>query len=231
MKKKMVFNWSGGKDSALALKILIESNEYEIVSLLTTVNAETKESTLHKIPEHILRKQIESLGFELYTVNMKPKCNMAEYEDSMREAVEYFKCQGVTAFAFGDIHLYEIKSYREEKLNPLGIDVIEPLWDMTSEQVMDKFIESGLKTIVVTATKPELAEMVGKIIDKDFIDNYPKDLDVCGENGEYHTFCFEGSIFNKKIDFEVVDVRDNSYEVKLEDGKKIMVKYWYAVME
>lgn len=231
MKKKVVFNWSGGKDSALALKIMIESGDYEIVSLLTTVNSDTKESTLHKIPEHILKKQIESLGFDLYMLDMKPNCDMVGYENSMMEAVEHFKSKGVTAFAFGDIHLYEIKAYREEKLIPFGIEVIEPLWDMSSEQVMNTFIESGLKTMIVTVTKPELAGVVGSIIDKEFVANYPKELDLCGENGEYHTFCFEGSIFNKKIDFDLCEVREDSYEVKYDNGKKEMVKYWYAVLK
>lgn len=228
MRKKAVFNWSGGKDSALALKLIIESNNYEIISLLTTVNLETEESTLHKIPVSLLKKQAESLGFKLQILKLEPKCNMNGYDTAMRNIVDHFKQQGVTAFIFGDIFLEEIKSYREEKLNPMGIEVIEPLWGMTSLEVINKFIDSGLKTVIATATKPELKAFVSKVIDSDFITKFPKDMDICGENGEYHTFCYDGPIFNTKIEFSIGEVHENIINVKYEDGRCEDIKYWYA---
>ena len=146
-KKKAVFNWSGGKDSALALQKTIQEGEFELVSLLTTINEETLTSSIHAIPQKLLLKQADSIGIPLYTVLLSKE--KKTYEEGMTEAISHFRNLGVSHFIFGDIFLADVKSYRESKLNPLGIDVVEPLWGKTSEEIMSDFLKSGIKTKII----------------------------------------------------------------------------------
>ena len=147
---KAVFNWSGGKDSAHALLRAQQSGEYEIVALLTTVNRDTHRSTMHGIPTALLQMQAESIGVPLYIVDLTPKGNMEDYDVAMSRAVEHFKTQGVTRFIFGDIFLHDVRKYREQQLSPHGIEIVEPLWGKSSEEVMNDFLVSGFRTVVVT---------------------------------------------------------------------------------
>lgn len=138
---KAVFNWSGGKDSAHALLQAQQSGTYEIVALLTTVNRSTHRSTMHDIPLPLLEIQADSLGIPLHVVDLTPKGNMEDYGAAMSRAVEHFKAQGVTHFIFGDIFLHDVRKYREEQLAPHGIDVVEPLWGKSSEEVIADFLK------------------------------------------------------------------------------------------
>ncbi|MCC8145629.1 MAG: diphthine--ammonia ligase [Bacteroidales bacterium] len=228
-RKKAVFNWSGGKDSALALLKVIRSDEYEIVSLLTTVNRDSKRSTMHAIPEKILQMQADSIGLPLHIVNLTPKGDISDYESEMQTAVELFRTQGVSYFIFGDIFLSDVRSYREKQLEPYNIKVVEPLWDKTSKEIMTEFLESGLKTVVVTTTADLLGkEYIGKTIDQHFIDSLPEEIDICGENGEYHTLCYDGPIFKNIIPIELGEPFLFSHEVGMEDGSRKTFSYWFA---
>lgn len=229
LRKKAVFNWSGGKDSALALLKAIRSGEYEIISLLTTVNRDTRRSTMHAIPQQVLQTQADSIGIPLYVVDLTSQGDMKDYEDAMRRTVESFKIQGVTHFIFGDIFLHDVRSYREKQLMSYEIEVVEPLWDKTVTEVMDEFIQSGLKTVVVTIMADRLGkEYIGKIIDLDFIASLPKDIDICGENGEYHTLCFDGPLFGYPVSFRLGKPFLFSKEIEMEDGSRQTFSYWFA---
>lgn len=167
---KAVFNWSGGKDSAHALWRAIESQRYEIVALLTTVNHDTRRSTMHGIPFPLLQAQAASIGIPLHAVDLTPKGDMEDYQTAMSQAVAHFKAQGVTHFIFGDIFLHDVRKYREQQLAPHGIEVVEPLWGRSSETVMHDFLASGLQTVVVTTMADGLgAAAIGRTIDSDFI--------------------------------------------------------------
>lgn len=231
-KIKAVFNWSGGKDSALALYKVLKENKYEIVSLLTTVNSDKQRSTMHDIPMALLEKQAESIGIPLYAVNLPPAGNSNDYKKRMLETVEFFKKRGVTHFIFGDIFLHDVRKYREEALNPEGITIVEPLWDMTTEQVMDDFLTSGLKTIIVTTTASELGkEFIGQHLTKELISSFPKNIDICGENGEYHTFCYDGPIFRKPVPFSTVEPFKMEFPIKLDTGETKIFAYWFAGLD
>ena len=185
---KAVFNWSGGKDSAHALWHAIESQHYEIVALLTTVNHDTRRSTMHGIPFPLLQAQAASIGIPLHAVDLTPKGDMEDYQTAMSQAVAHFKAQGVTHFIFGDIFLHDVRKYREQQLAPHGIEVVEPLWGRSSETVMHDFLASGLQTVVVTTMADGLgAAAIGRTIDSDFIASLPAGTEPNGENGEYHT--------------------------------------------
>ncbi len=228
-KKKAVFNWSGGKDSALALLKILQEGEFEIVSLLTTVNRDSKRSTMHSIPEKLLQTQAHSIGLPLYIVDLTPKGDMGDYAQAMRLAVESFKAQGVTHFIFGDIFLHDVRSYREKQLEPYGIEVVEPLWDKTCEQVMEEFLQSGLKTVVVTTMANLLGKnYMGVNIDSNFVEQLPKGIDICGENGEYHTFCYDGPIFNYTIPYQLGEPYVFSHEVGMDNGTRQTYSYWFA---
>lgn len=228
-RKKAVFNWSGGKDSALALLKAMRSGEYDIVALLTTVNRDSKRSTMHAIPESVLRAQADSIGIPLHLIDLTPKGDMGDYADAMRSAVEFFIAQGVTHFIFGDIFLHDVRAYREKQLEPYGIEVVEPLWDQTSEEIMAEFLDSELKTRVVTTMADRLGRSyIGRTIDRAFVSSLPEGIDVCGENGEYHTLCYDGPIFRHPIPFSLGEPFLFSHEVGLEDGTHETYSYWFA---
>lgn len=226
---KAVFNWSGGKDSALALQKAIKSEKYNIVALLTTVNKESERSTMHGIPMELLQQQAQSIGIPLHVVELAPKGGMIDYNEAMTKAVEHFKSMDVTHFIFGDIFLHDVKAYREKQLEPLGITVVEPLWGKSSPEIMEEYLQSGLKTVVVTTTASSLGkEWIGRIIDRQFVDELPEECDPCGENGEYHTFCFDGDIFRMPVKHSLGTTFNKKYPVKLDDGTIKEFEYWFA---
>ena len=228
--KKAVFNWSGGKDSALALQKVILEKEYEVISLLTTIDREANASTLHAIPFHVLQAQADSLGIPLHVVNLNFK--LQDDQQEMLQAVNHFKEMGVTHFIFGDIYLDYVKTYREEKLNPFGIEVVMPLWGKTSEEVMNEFLESGIqaKIIVTDASKLD-ASFVGQKLTRSLIDSFPADVDCCGELGEYHTLVYDGSIFKNKVDFEIEATKPCSHDIGIDDGTTQQFSYWQAIIK
>ena len=193
---KAVFNWSGGKDSAHALLRAMQSGKYEIVALLTTVNRDTHRSTMHGIPTALLQAQADSIGIPCTSSTSPRKAIWRDYGAAMSRAVEHFKAQGVTCFIFGDIFLHDVRKYRERQLAPHGIGVAEPLWGKSSGDVMHDFLASELRTVIVTTIADSLgAGAIGQEIDPAFIASLPAGVDPNGENGEYHTFCYDGPIF------------------------------------
>ena len=227
--KKAVFNWSGGKDSALALWKVLQKGDYDVVALLTTVNKESRRSSMHAIPLSLLEKQAESIGIPLFMAGLEPHGDMQDYESAMRKVVEHFVGQGVEYFIFGDIFLHDVKSYREKQLRPYGVTVVEPLWGKTSEAIMDEFLASGLRTVVVTTMADVLGkEFIGREIDSGFPAALPSGTDVCGENGEYHTFCYGGGMFRYPVEYVLGEPIQVSYPVRLEDGAEKVYSYWYA---
>lgn len=229
---KAVFNWSGGKDSAHALLRAMQSGKYEIVALLTTVNRDTHRSTMHGIPTALLQAQADSIGIPLHIVDLTPKGNMEDYGAAMSRAVEYFKAQGVTCFIFGDIFLHDVRKYRERQLAPHGIGVAEPLWGESSGMVMHDFLASGLRTVIVTTMADSLgADAVGREIDPAFIASLPAGVDPNGENGEYHTFCYDGPIFRTPVPFRLGTPLRRSYRIRLDDGSEKSYSYWFADLQ
>ncbi|WP_295912604.1 adenine nucleotide alpha hydrolase [uncultured Alistipes sp.] len=229
---KAVFNWSGGKDSAHALLRAVQSGRYEITALLTTINRDTRRSTMHGIPTALLEAQAASIGIPLYIVGLTPKGNMEDYSSAMSRAVELFKAEGVTHFIFGDIFLHDVRRYREEQLAPHGIAVVEPLWGHSSEAVMRDFLASGLRTVIVTTMADGLgADAIGREIDHGFIASLPAGVDPNGENGEYHTFCYDGPIFRQPVPFLLGRPFSQNYDIRLDDGTTKTYSYWFADLQ
>lgn len=226
-RKKAVFNWSGGKDSALALQKILREKKFEVVSLLTTLNGETRHSSVHSIPLEILSQQAKSIGIPLYTVLLSK--DLKDYDEKMAGVIRHFREEGVTHFIFGDLFVSDVKAYRESKLNPLGIEVVEPLWDKTSEEIMVDFLESGIRTkIIVTQADVLDRTFVGRELDERFVKSLPENVDVCGENGEYHTLSYAGDLFREEINFSIDEVYKISYDIKLDSGMVKTFEYWQA---
>ena len=150
----------------------------------------------------------------------------------MDRAVRRYREEGETHFIFGDIFLHDVRRYREERLAPAGIEVVEPLWGESSEQVMRGFLSSGLRTVVVTTMADGLgAEAIGREIDAAFVASLPAGTDPNGENGEYHTFCYDGPIFRKAVPFRLGKPFAQSYDIRLDDGSVRTYGYWFADLQ
>ncbi len=225
--KKAVFNWSGGKDSALALQKVLEEKEFEVIALLTNMREETSKSSMHAIPLEILERQAESIGIPLFTVASSTA--LKNYDPKMSEAVHHFKELGVKHFIFGDIFLSDVKAYRKSKLQPLGIEVVEPLWEKTSQEVIDDFLRSGIQSKIIVTQADLLNEtFIGKDLDADLVNSFPENIDVCGENGEYHTLSYAGGLFQKEVEFTISETVKTSFDFTLDTGETKTFEYWQA---
>ncbi len=226
-RKKAVFNWSGGKDSALALQKTLQGNEFEVIALLTTIEKETLKSSVHGIPVAALLRQADSIGIPLHVVLLAK--GLANYNEKMLEAAEHFKQKGVAHFIFGDISLGDVRKLREAKLNPSGIEVVEPLWGKSSAGIISDFFGSGIKAKIIVTRADKLDKtFIGKALDKKTISAFPEDVDVCGENGEYHTFSYAGGIFRKEVEFSILRTSKISQDIKLDNGQTKTFGYWQA---
>ncbi|MFB7142281.1 diphthine--ammonia ligase [Gottfriedia sp. NPDC056225] len=203
MKKKIVVSFSG-KDSTLALHDLMHSNEFEVVLLIASVTEGFNRTSIHGVRVELLEAQAKSIGLPLRKIWIPENCSNELYQEIMTKVNLEIIEQGIEYVAFGDLFLEDVRKYREEMLKPLGITPIFPLWGESTSNVIRRFLSLGYKTIITCVDLTRLSEeFSGKVIDKQFIDELPKEVDPCGENGEYHSFVFDGPIFNTPIHFEI----------------------------
>lgn len=201
-KEKAIFCWSGGKDSSLCLHRIRDN--YDIVSLLTTVNSAYGRISMHGIREPLLDLQSKSVGLPLHKISLGNSCCNEEYEQAMKTTLEMFKAKGVSKVIFGDIFLQDLKEYRQKQLATIGMEGIFPLWMEPTKKLIDEFIEVGFKSITCCVSDAYLDEsMVGRFIDTDFIKSLPSEVDPCGEYGEFHSFTYDGPIFDWPVKFSV----------------------------
>jgi uncharacterized protein (TIGR00290 family) len=213
LKKKALFNWSSGKDSALALYKILRDKEYDVTCLLTSVNQEFQRISMHGVRVELLHQQSKSIGLHLEIMQIPEMPTMEVYEDVMTATLSKLKEQGITHSIFGDIFLEDLRKYREDKLATIGFESVFPLWKVPTQDLIQEFITLGFKTIVVCVNERYLDKsFVGRVIDQDFINDLPDNVDVCGENGEFHTFTYDGPIFSKPINFEIGEVVYRKYE-------------------
>lgn len=202
LKKVCVFNWSGGKDSALALYHCLNNPALEIKYLVTSVNEVVNRVTMHGVREALLIQQAAAIGIPLYQIKLPEMPSMSVYDTIMKSHLEKLKGEGVTHAIYGDIFLEDLKLYRENSLAEVGLEGIFPLWKRNTQELINEFLDLGFKTVIV-CTQERLVDFVGKVIDQHLINRLPKEVDVCGENGEFHTFVFDGPIFKHPIVYTV----------------------------
>ncbi len=198
----MIVAWSGGKDSALALFEVLASREREVVALLTTVNREYDRVSMHGVRRELIRRQSESVGLTLEEVFLSREADIEEYRSAMREALTRQYDNGVRAVVFGDVFLEDVREYRLENLSEVGMEGIFPVWGEDTGELAQRFIDLGFKAIV-TCVDTELLDgrFTGRQFDREYLDDLPRDVDPCGENGEFHSFVWDGPVFNRNVSY------------------------------
>jgi uncharacterized protein (TIGR00290 family) len=204
MKEKIVFCWSGGKDSALALHRLRQDDRYDIVSLLTTCNEHFQRVSMHGVRLELLDAQADAIGLPLEKIFVSERSSNEEYEQKMSASLLAHKARGVSGCAFGDIFLEDLRQWREANLGRVGLRGIFPIWKIDTRELMREFLALGFGTVICCANDAYLGEdAVGCTLTADFIAALPAEVDVCGENGEFHSFAFAGPVFRKPVRFKL----------------------------
>jgi uncharacterized protein (TIGR00290 family) len=210
---KAYMNWSGGKDSALALYKALKDPSLHVDALLTNVNSVYDRISMHGVRRSLLELQAGAIGIPLQTIELPQEPSMNEYEKAMFNKVASLKQEGYDKAIFGDIFLEDLKLYREQQLSKAGIDCVFPLWKMDTSSLIKEFITLDFKTIIVCVNEKYLDKsFCGRIIDEEFIKDLPENVDPCGENGEFHTFVFEGPIFKHPIPITVGEITYRKYK-------------------
>lgn len=201
-KLKTYFNWSSGKDAALAFYYLQKNEKYEIDRLITSINTDYDRVSMHGLRRELLIQQAYEIGLPLTTIELPEEPTMEVYANEMKRIVTRLQLEGYSHCGFGDIFLEDLRAYREGQLKPFNIKCCFPLWQTDSKELITDFLNLGFKAIVI-CIKSELLDVsfVGREIDENFIGDLPSNVDPCGENGEFHTFCFDGPIFANPIKF------------------------------
>jgi uncharacterized protein (TIGR00290 family) len=223
-KEKVALSWSGGKDSAMALYELRRSKRYEVVSLLTTVSAEYDRVSHHGVRAELLEVQAAAVGLPLQKLCITTHTNpcrtdsdggvMHEYERLMTETMLRYKAAGVTHVAFGDIFLQNLRACREDNLARVAMRGVFPIWQRDTAELVQTFLDLGFKAYLTCVDAKKLGKaFAGRALDGHFIHDLPADVDPCGEHGEYHSFVFDGPIFQWPVRVRVGDVvlRDRRY--------------------
>ncbi len=227
---KTYFNWSTGKDSALALYHLLQNKSYTVEELVTTVNSHYNRVSMHGLRNELLIAQTNALGIKSSRIELPEMPSMALYEDKINQTVSALKANGFTHTAFGDIFLEDLRTYRQTQLSKKGITAIFPIWKRDTKALLKEFLDLGFKTIVVCANSKYFGEdFVGTVIDENFISSLPEGVDPCGENGEFHTFCFDGPIFKTPITFTVGEKVFREYNTPKDEDDSICKADAYGV--
>jgi len=204
MKEKIIFCWSGGKDSALALNRIRRDDRYEVTALLTTCNEHFQRVSMHGVRVDLLEQQAAATGLPLEKVFVSQRSSNEEYEQKMSACLLAYKARGVTACAFGDILLEDLRRWREANLARAGLRGIFPLWKNDTRDLIREFFTLGFGTVTCCVNDAWLGEdAVGRCIDREFIASLPAEVDPCGENGEFHSFAFAGPVFRQPVKFTI----------------------------
>jgi uncharacterized protein (TIGR00290 family) len=207
MRPKALMCWSSGKDSAWALHRLRTAGEVEIVGLLTTINRDAGRVSMHAVRERLLDEQAAALGLPVTKVLIPEQCVNADYERAMAAALEQARDGGVTAVAFGDLFLEDVRRYREERLAPTGITPLFPLWGLDTAKLAREMVEAGLRAHITCVDPRQLdRSFAGRTFEHALLDALPAAVDPCGERGEFHTFAHSGPMFARPIPIEAGEV-------------------------
>lgn len=223
--RKTFLYWSSGKDAALALHLLSQDSRYSVQHLLTTINTASQEVVTHGIPKQLLLQQLAATGIAASLISVPQLASNAEYEYEIRKHYQRFRGAGFSTAAFGDIFLEDVRNYRTKQLQQESLEAVFPLWKRNTAGLMTTFLNAGFKAIVVSINEAVMPEsFLGRIIDERFISELPPNVDPCGENGEFHTFCFDGPIFNKPIHFTIGNVQRDIYSYNKTSSLRLHLK-------
>ncbi|MBL1260238.1 MAG: adenine nucleotide alpha hydrolase [Thiotrichaceae bacterium] len=207
MKKSVLLSWSSGKDSAWALHVLRQQNEFDVVGLFTTVNQVHDRVAMHAVRRELLMLQAQHAGLPLEVIEIPDPCSNADYEQRMGAFMTRCQQRKIDCFAFGDLYLEDIREYREQKMAGSGIDAIFPLWGCPTAELSQTMIDGGLRAHL-TCVDPRCLDrrFAGREFDRALLDELPMDVDPCGENGEFHSFVFAGPMLDGDIDVSLGEI-------------------------
>lgn len=212
-KKKAVLNWSSGKDAAMAYHLLQQSNEYKVVQLLTTVNAEQDRVVMHGVREELLDAQADRIGVPLKKIKLPPSPDHEGYSNAMQEAMNELKESEIYTSVFGDIFLEDLKEYREQQLNGVGMQGLFPLWKRDTTELVRQVEDAGIEAMIVCANAKLLGkEFLGRKLDRSLLNDLPAGVDPCGENGEFHTFVYNAPFFKSPIVVKKGTIVERTYK-------------------
>jgi uncharacterized protein (TIGR00290 family) len=218
-REPVLFCWSGGKDSALALASL-RRDRVPVSGLLTTMTERYERIAMHGVRSSLVRRQAEVAGLPLYEVRIPAGCNNALYEARMGEALREQLALGVRRVAFGDIFLADLREYREHNLARAGMEAVFPLWLRDTRSLAREFCAQGFRAVAVCVDPKKLSpQFAGRELDETFFRDLPAGVDPCGENGEFHSFVYDGPVFSRPLAVERGEVveREGFYFCDLEE--------------
>ena len=228
----IAISWSGGKDSSMMLYHLMNDETFEIKELHTAISTETERVSLHGIKQELILAQADSIGIPIHFIPIEPDATNAKYEKALNEYYSNLKAQGIHHIGFGDIFLEDLKAYRDQLLSNNGLIGVYPLWKKNSKHLAQKFLNDQFKTLICSSKKSLFPESIrGKIYNQEMIRNFALDVDPCGENGEFHTFAFEGPIFKKPIQFSIDEITTHTYNHELKSGEQVETSFYLSSME
>jgi len=200
VKRRTLLSWSSGKDSAWALHVLRRQPDVDVVGLFCTFNRAFDRVAMHGVRIELVRQQAESVGLPIELLPIPHPCSDDEYAAIMEAFVERARGEGIECFAFGDLLLEDVRRYREERLAGTGLTPLFPLWGLPTDELAREMVDSGLRA-VITCLDPRAMPMgfAGQTYDASLLEHLPADVDPCGENGEFHTFAFDGPMFGQPV--------------------------------
>lgn len=201
-RRRVLVAWSSGKDSAWLLGLLQQDPGFEVAGLLTTFNRDHDAVAMHEVPRALVAAQARAAGLPLWPVDLPWPCSNADYAARMAPVIERARAAGITAIAFGDLFLADIRAWREQQLNGTGIEAVFPLWCKVGDTaaLAAAMCSTGLRAVVTCVDTRRLdAACAGRLYDADFVATLPADVDACGEHGEFHTFCTAAPCFREPI--------------------------------
>jgi len=202
MMDRVILSWSGGKDCALALREMVLGGRFETVALLTTFVAETDRVVMHGIPRFLVEDQARLIGLPLEAVFLEEDAGNDSYDRAMAAVLEKYSRRGFSGIAFGDLFLEDVRRYRESRLSGSGMVPLFPLWGKDTKVLAERFVEDGWRAIVTCVDTDALnGSFAGRLLDRTFLSDLPPGVDPAGENGEFHTFVFDGPIFREPVSF------------------------------
>lgn len=202
MNQKVILSWSSGKDSAWTLHVLRQQG-VEVVGLLTTINTHFQRVAMHGTRHALLKAQADAASLPLWEVPLPWPCSNEIYEKAMSDACAAAVAKGVSAIAFGDLFLEDVRRYREDRLRDTGLEPIFPLWGRDTRQLVSEMIDGGLRARIICVDPSKLpADFAGRDLDHDLVRQMPEGVDPCAENGEFHTFAYGGPMFHATIPIE-----------------------------
>jgi uncharacterized protein (TIGR00290 family) len=198
---KIWLSWSSGKDSAWALHELQQtSRDFEVTALLTTVNRDARRVAMHAVREELLEAQAAAAGLPLVKVPIPSPCSNAAYEEAMAAAMAQARAQNIFHVAFGDLFLEDIRRYREEKLQAVGMTPLFPVWGRDTTQLAREMVAGGLRAYLTCVDPRQLdRRFAGRVFDASLLYELPAGVDPCGERGEFHSCVVAGPMFSAPL--------------------------------